>query len=326
MASGKRVAVALGSGGAHIGALEVLAERGHEVVTIAGTSMGALVGSFAASGRMEVLKEWALSLSQRDLLRLVDPSLGGPGVVRAERIINRIGDMLADSQIEDFPIPFTAVATDLDGRREVWFQRGPADVAIRASSAMPGVIHPVVVDGRMLVDGGLMNPIPIEPTRAVASDITLAISLNGVRQSQGNAEAVPVSPLRTIIGSSETLTRGARRVRKSTNEILETATMQRLSARLVANRAAQEDDPDADPLQRLLGTRLPKDPSTMEIFNRSFDTMSSLVARYRMASNPPDVLVTLPSDAARTLEFHRAAEMIALGRQLTTEALDAQGL
>ena len=330
MASGKRVAVALGSGGArgyaHIGALEVLAERGHEVVTIAGTSMGALVGSFAASGRMEVLREWALSLSQRDLLRLVDPSLGGPGVVRAERIINRIGDMLADSQIEDFPIPFTAVATDLDGRREVWFQRGPADVAIRASIAMPGVIHPVVVDGRMLVDGGLMNPIPIEPTRAVASDITLAISLNGVRQSQGNAEAVPVSPLRTIIGSSETLTRGARRVRKSTNEILETATMQRLSARLVANRAAQEDDSDADPLQRLLGTRLPKDPSTMEIFNRSFDTMSSLVARYRMASNPPDVLVTLPSDAARTLEFHRAAEMIALGRQLTTEALVAQGL
>ena len=159
MASGKRVAVALGSGGArgyaHIGALEVLAERGHEIVTIAGTSMGALVGSFAASGRMEVLKEWALSLSQRDLLRLVDPSLGGPGVVRAERIINRIGDMLADSQIEDFPIPFTAVATDLDARREVWFQRGPADVAIRASIAMPGVIHPVVVDGRMLVDGGL---------------------------------------------------------------------------------------------------------------------------------------------------------------------------
>lgn len=329
MASGKRVAVALGSGGArgyaHIGALEVLAERGHEVVTIAGTSMGALVGSFAASGRMANLKDWALSLSQRDILRLVDPSLGGPGVVRAERIITKIGDLLADSQIEDFPIPFTAVATDLDGRREVWFQRGPADVAIRASIAMPGVIHPVMVDGRLLVDGGLMNPIPIEPTRAVPSDLTIAISLNGVRQSQGGAEAMPVSPLRTFISSSDALTRGARRVRRSTNEILETPTMQRLSARITANRT-HEEDPDADPLQRLLGTRLPKDPSTMEIFNRSFDTMSSLVARYRMASNPPDVLVTLPSDACRTLEFHRAAEMIELGRRLTAEALDAQGL
>lgn len=328
MTTGKRVAVALGSGGArgyaHIGALEVLSERGHEVVTIAGTSMGALVGSFAASGRMDILKEWALSLTQRDILRLLDPSLGGPGVVRAERVITKISDLLADSQIEDFPIPFTAVATDLDARREVWFQRGPADVAIRASIAMPGVIHPVMVDGRMLVDGGLMNPIPVEPTRAIASDITVAISLNGVRQSQGADEAVPLSPLRTLLGSSEALSRGARRVRKSTNEILETPTMQRLSARLSAARA--EEHEDADPLDRLLGARMPKDLSTIEIFNRSFDTMSSLVARYRMASNPPDVLVTLPSDACRTLEFHRAAEMIDLGRELTTKSLDDAGL
>ena len=102
--------------------------------------------------------------------------------------------------------------------------------------------------------------------------------------------------------------------------------MQRLSARLTANRAAEDADLDADPLARLLGSRMPKDLSTIEIFNRSFDTMSSLVARYRMASNPPDVLVTLPSDACRTLEFHRAAEMIELGRILTAEALDAQGL
>ena len=330
MTPGKRVAIALGSGGArgyaHIGALEVIAERGHEVVTIVGTSMGALVGSCAASGRMDNLKEWALSLTQRDILRLVDPSLGGPGVVRAERILTKIGALLADSQIEDFPIPFTAVATDLDGRREVWFQKGPADIAVRASIAMPGVIHPITVDGRMLVDGGLMNPIPVEPTRAVPSDITIAISLNGVRQSQGVNVGVPLSPLRTIIGSSEALTRGARRVRRSTNEILETPTMQRLSARLTANRAAEDADLDADPLARLLGSRMPKDLSTIEIFNRSFDTMSSLVARYRMASNPPDVLVTLPSDACRTLEFHRAAEMIELGRIMTAEALDAQGL
>lgn len=330
MASRTRVAVALGSGGArgyaHIGALEVLAERDLEVVTIAGTSMGALVGSFAACDRLDSLKEWALSLTQRDILRLLDPSLGGPGVVRAERVITKIAALLADSQIEDFRIPFTAVATDLDGRREVWFQKGPADIAIRASIAMPGVIHPVMVDGRMLVDGGLMNPIPVEPTRAVPSDFTLAISLNGVRQSQGAAEAVPVSPLRTFIGQSDALTRGARRVRKSTTEILDTPTMQKWSARLTANRVASEEAEHLDPIDRLFGARLPKDLSTVEMFNRSFDTMSSLVARYRMASNPPDVLVTLPSDACRTLEFHRAAEMIELGRRLTTQALDEAGL
>lgn len=327
---GKRIAVALGSGGArgyaHIGVLEVLAERGHEVVTIAGTSMGALVGSFAASGRMDHLKEWSLSLTQRDIIRLLDPSLRGPGVVRAERVITKVSDLLADSRIEDFPIPFTAVATDLDGRREVWFQRGPADIAIRASIAMPGVIQPVMVDGRMLVDGGLMNPIPVDPTRAVPSDVTLAISLNGVRQSQGVAAGVPMSPLRTFIESKESLSRGARRVRHSATEILDSPTMQRLSARLTANRAAEDAHVDPDRLDALLGARLPKDLSTVEIFNRSFDTMSSLIARYRMASNPPDVLVTVPSDACRTLEFHRAAEMIALGRSLTEQALDDAGL
>ncbi|GAB3587603.1 patatin-like phospholipase family protein [Calidifontibacter terrae] len=323
----KRIAVALGSGGArgyaHIGALEALAERDLEIVTIAGTSMGALVGSFAASGRLEYLKEWSLSLTQRDILRLVDPSLRGPGVVRAERIITKIADLLADSRIEDFPIPFTAVATDLDDRREVWFQRGPADVAIRASIAMPGVIQPVMVDGRMLVDGGLMNPIPIDPTRAVPSDLTLAISLNGVRQSQGRSEAVPMSPLRTYLESKESLSRGARLVR---DEIRDSATMQRLSTRLAERRAAHDVAVDPDSLEALLGARLPKDLTTVEIFNRSFDTMSSLVARYRMASNPPDILVTLPSDACRTLEFHRAAEMIQLGRELTDKALDAAGL
>ncbi len=324
---GKRIAVALGSGGArgyaHIGALEVLAERDLEIVTIAGTSMGALVGSFAASGRLDHLKEWSLSLTQRDILRLVDPSLRGPGVVRAERIITKIADLLADSRIEDFAIPFTAVATDLDDRREVWFQRGPADVAIRASIAMPGVIQPVMVDGRMLVDGGLMNPIPIDPTRAVPSDLTLAISLNGVRQSQGRSEAVPMSPLRTFLEGRESLTRGARLVR---DEFRDNATVQRLTTRLAERRAAHDAAIEPDGLDALLGARLPKDLTTLEMFNRSFDTMSSLVARYRMASNPPDVLVTLPSDACRTLEFHRAAEMIDLGRTLTARALDDAGL
>src|SRR6478752_3922300 len=158
-----RVAVVLGSGGArgyaHIGALEVLAERGFEIVTIAGTSMGALVGGVAAAGRLEAYTEWARSLSQREVWRLLDLSITSPGgAIRAERIIHKVGEILDGATIESLPIPFTAVATD--------------------------------INGRFLVDGGLINPVPIEPTAAAEADLTIAVSLSGMRAA--GATVTPV--------------------------------------------------------------------------------------------------------------------------------------
>ncbi|HQV90810.1 MAG TPA: patatin-like phospholipase family protein, partial [Phycicoccus sp.] len=183
--SGRRVAVALGAGGArgyaHIGAIQVLQERGYEVVALAGTSMGALVAGVMAAGKLEAYTEWSLSLTQREVLRLLDPTLTGGGAIRGERVIGKVGEILDGARIEDLAIPYTAVATDLGARREVWFQRGPVITAIRASVSIPGVITPVVVEGRLLVDGGLMNPVPIEPTAAITSDWTLAVSLSGPR-------------------------------------------------------------------------------------------------------------------------------------------------
>ena len=175
-----------GSGGArgyaHVGALEVIAERGFEVVTIAGTSMGALVGGVAAAGKLEAYTEWARSLTQREVWRLLDLSITSPGgAIRAERIIAKVGEILDGATIESLPIPYTAVATDINARREVWFQRGPVEHAIRASIAIPGVITPAVINGRVLVDGGLINPIPIEPTAAASADLTIAVSLSGMR-------------------------------------------------------------------------------------------------------------------------------------------------
>ena len=182
-----RVAVALGAGGArgyaHIGALEVLQERGYEVVALSGTSMGALVAGVTAAGKLEEYTEWSRSLTQREVLRLLDPTLTGGGALRAERVIGRVAEILDGARIEDLAIPYTAVAVDLGARREVWFQRGPVATAIRASVAIPGVITPIVVDGRLLVDGGLMNPVPIEPTAAITSDWTFAMSLSGPRTS-----------------------------------------------------------------------------------------------------------------------------------------------
>lgn len=308
MSQGNRVALVLGSGGArgyaHLGALKVIEERGYEVVTIAGTSMGALVGGIAAAGQLEPYTEWSLSLTQREVWRLMDFALAGGGVIRAERIFARVAEVLGDVHIEDLPIPFTAVATDLLARREVWFQRGSLERAIRASVAIPGVITPTVVGGRLLVDGGVMNPVPIEPTAAVQSDLTVAVSLLGTRVTPGRATPEKASasarPLEVLAG----------RVRRSTADI---------AARFGVSREAAEAGPVED-------TVAAPELGVMDLIDHSYETMSSMITRYRMAANPPDVLVEVPYNAVGTLDFHRCAQMTELGYRLTSEAFDAAGL
>ena len=327
-----RAAVVLGSGGArgyaHIGALEVLAERGFEVVSVAGTSMGALVGGVAAAGKLDEYTEWARSLTQREVWRLLDINIVSPGgAIRAERIITKVGEILDGATIESLPIPYTAVATDINARREVWFQRGPVEHAIRASIAIPGVITPAVINGRVLVDGGLINPIPIEPTAAASADLTVAVSLSGMRTSGG--QTTPVKESSEPVPREEWTTR----LRRSAAEVLESERVRALTSRF----GGQARDLDGDaPLPASAVAGIAHTPSEVlvmgqsdlglvDLLNMSFETMSALISRYRMASNPPDVLVTVPSNAVRTLDFHRAAEMIELGRQLTTEALDHAG-
>jgi NTE family protein len=303
----------------------VLAERGFEVVSVAGTSMGALVGGVAAAGKLAEYTAWARSLTQREVWRLLDVSITSPGgAIRAERIIAKVGEILDGATIESLPIPYTAVATDINARREVWFQRGPVDHAIRASIAIPGVITPAVLNGRVLVDGGLINPIPIEPTAAAAADLTIAVSLSGMRASSGHT--TPVKESSEQVPREEWTTR----LRRSAAEVLESERVRALTSRfaghardLDATAAVPESAVAQTPSEALVMRQ--SDLGLVDLLNMSFDTMSALISRYRMASNPPDVLVTVPSNAVRTLDFHRAAEMIELGRQLTTEALDHAG-
>jgi NTE family protein len=288
-----RVALALGSGGArgyaHIGAIEEIRARGHEIVVIAGSSMGALVGGLAAAGQLEPYTEWARSLTQRDLLRLLDPKWSAPGAIAADRFFAEVERLVGGQRIEDLPIPFTAVATDLHARREVWFQRGPLVSAIRASIAIPGVITPVEMNGRLLADGGLMNPVPIEPTAVSVAELTIAISLQGARTARE-----PATPAREPAAPTWR------------EELVE-------RVRRTVGRTAEPEPPT------LLDLRI------FDVVGLSMDAMQGLITRYRMAGLPPDVLVTVPVGAARSLDFHRAAEMIELGRRLTAEALDAAG-
>src|ERR1700753_2811048 len=193
---GRRVALALGSGGArgyaHIGVIHELQDRGYHIVGIAGSSMGALVGGLQAAERLDEFADWARSLTQRSILRLLDPSITAGRVLRAEKILDAVRDILGAVTVEELPIPYTSVCTDLLAGKSVWLQRGPVDEAIRASIAIPGVIAPHVIDGRLLADGGILDPLPRAPIAAVHAHLTIAVSPSG-SETGDEPEAEPRS-------------------------------------------------------------------------------------------------------------------------------------
>jgi NTE family protein len=176
------VALVLGSGGArgnaHIGVIQVLEEQGFDIVSVSGCSMGAVVGGMYAAGKLPAFTEWVLGLSRFNVFRLVDMSLLSMGAIRGEKVYAILDALLGDQLIEDLPIPYTAVATDLVKQQEVWFQSGSMMDALRASVAVPGLIMPVTEKDRFLVDGGLLNPVPIMPTVADQADLIIAVNLN----------------------------------------------------------------------------------------------------------------------------------------------------
>ena len=304
-----RVALALGGGGArgyaHIGVIEELTEQGFEIVGVAGTSMGSLVGGLHASGKLADYTEWARTLTQRDVLRLLDPTISGPGMVRAEKVIAKVTDLVGATLIEDLPMPFTAVATDLTARKEVWFQRGRLDTAIRASIAIPGVMWPVVVDGRLLADGGLMNPVPVVATAAIPADVTIAVSLS---DDLSTAETIP---------RTETRIEAIEAPAKSESELARSLRtwLDNIRGQAQEDTVTEEEGP-VQPFERP-----PAGLRTRDVLDLSLDTMRSVMGRYRLAGYPPDVLITIPRSAGGTMEFHRAEELIAVGRERTRHAL-----
>ena len=316
MTPGKRVALALGSGGArgyaHVGVIAVLEERGYEIVSVAGSSMGALVGGLHAAGTLGPYTEWARTLTQRDVLRLLDLSIKGPGAIRGEKILARVNELLGTALIEDLAIPFTAVATDLLARKEVWFQQGRMDAAIRASIALPGFFTPVMIGGRLLADGGMMNPVPVAALTAARADLTVAVSLGGERTGSPGHEYAALRPAEELLD----------RVRRTVGQVRDIDLPRFQAGHRVPGHSASPVV--APPLEAVdLVEAFPPGLRTVDVMNLSLEAMQSVLARYRLSGYPPDVLVTVPSDACRTMDFHLAAEMIQLGRDLTIEALDA---
>jgi NTE family protein len=281
------VALALGAGGAkglaHIGVIEELERQGYAIVAIAGSSMGALVGGIHAMGKLDVYRDWVCALAKFDVLRLVDWTFSGGGLIKGERIIDTLRALIGDVQIEALPLAFTAVATDLDRGREVWLTRGSLFDAVRASIAIPTVFRPHVIDGRRLIDGSLLNPVPVTPLVRESADYLIAVSLDG-------AATVSTPPASPVHEASEE--NGYRhRVGEFIGHLLPR------------------------------GDSKPSEPGTFELLAQAIDLMQANLSRMRLAAYEPDLLIQLPRNSANVYEFYRARELIERGREQTRAAL-----
>jgi NTE family protein len=314
-----RVAVALGGGGArgyaHIGILQVLEDRGYDIVSIAGSSMGALVGGLYAADGLDAFSAWVRGLKHRDVLRLYDLSPRAPGAIRAEKIFARVSDILGGARIEDLPIQFTAVATDLEAGEERWFQEGPVAAAIRASVALPGFLTPVVVHGRLLADGGLLNPLPIAPTVAACPDLTVAVAVSGPHRTSAGAAAQPRGGSRGDV------------FRRTATHVLDSEALRGIGMRLAALRSTAPGTITPEIVgaaTEAVSEALPAGLRIADVMGLSLEAVRTAVMRHTLADHPPDVLITVPRSSCRTLDFHRAEELIGLGRLLAVEALDQE--
>jgi NTE family protein len=335
----KTVALTLGSGGArgyaHIGAIEVLVERGYEIIAISGCSMGALIGGVFAAGKMQDYKDWVTGLGQFDILKLLDVTFGSSGAIRGEKIFSVVREMLGDTRIEDLPIAYTAVATDLLAHKEIWFQEGPLDQAIRASVAIPSVVTPLVLDGRVLVDGALLNPLPIVPTISSHADIVMAVNLSG---EDDQRRRIPDAAFSTNPDGSEVW---VDTLREKASHWFDWDTIKSLAGHKQSSNESPEDKISrevehkshrkSDESKRVDKKRQ-EDHETInwdklgigkfDVMNLTIETMQSALIQYKIAGYPPDLLVNLPKNSCRSYDYHKAPELIQLGRERMTAALD----
>nr|WP_024308094.1 patatin-like phospholipase family protein [Pseudomonas sp. P818] len=328
----KKVALVLGSGGArgyaHIGVIEELQARGYEIGCIAGCSMGAVVGGIFAAGKLREYREWTESLDYLDVLRLLDVSFR-LGAIRGERVFGRIQEIVGEVDIENLDIPFTAVATDLTNQQEIWFQEGCLHQAMRASAAIPSLFTPVIQGKRMLVDGGLLNPLPIVPVVSSHCDLIIAVNLNATNQNHYQLPVIErpaalkgrIDQLMTSLGSRLPSFR-----RKNEDETLLLAEEQRLADDISPAAApSRKDDQEQATPKSASGSRVAEfsgPASLLELVNQSFEVMQTSLAQYKIAGYPPDILINVPKRACRFFEFYKAPELIMLGRQIARDTLD----
>lgn len=336
----KTVALTLGSGGArgyaHIGAIEVLVERGYDIIAISGCSMGALIGGMFAAGKMQEYKDWVTGLGQFDVLKLLDVTFNSVGAIRGEKIFSVVREMLGDIRIENLPLAYTAVATDLLAHKEIWFQEGPLDQAIRASVAIPSVVTPLVLNGRVLVDGALLNPLPIIPTISSHADIIVAVNLSGEDERTQRIPDAAFSPE----AEGGDMEEWVDTIRDKASRWFDWDTIKSLAARKPETEETPQDkiSREMNKKDQKAEAAKPSAKSAQEehetidwdklgigkfdVMNLTVETMQSALVQYKLAGYPPDLLVNVPKNACRSYDYHKAPELIQLGRERMSLALD----
>jgi len=287
-----RIGLALGSGSArgwaHIGVIRALADAGIEPDLVCGTSIGALVGAAYVAGELDRLETWVRGLRPQTVVGFLDLSLNG-GLIKGEKLITFFREHFVDRDIQDLARPFAAVATDLAHGREVWLREGGVSDAVRASIALPGLFTPVRRDGAWLVDGGLVNPVPVSLARAMGADVVIAVDLNSDLLGR-HLKAQP-----------------AARAKKSRPSPADTvfARLQAGMSQLGLNGSQAADGA----------------PAMLDVMASSINIMQVFITRSRLAGEPADALVTPRLAAFGLMEFHRAASAIDAGRRATEAVL-----
>lgn len=293
MQSKKSVSLVLGSGGArgmaHIGAIEVLEERGYTIREIAGSSVGALVGGVHAAGKLADFKDWICHLDRVDVFALMDFSFSSRGFIRGEKVFSELKKIVQEQQIEDLAIPFVCNAVDYQEGKERVFRSGSLFSAIRASSSIPSLVQPARLEGREYIDGGVLNPLPMDLLHATADSFTMAVNLNALGQDY-------VAPPKKDHGG---------------NRLIKMPSwMKEYQGKMIHYF---ESEVRSSPSKGL---------GSLDIINRSMELLHDRVATLTLAKYPADVLIQVSKRQASTLSFYRAAELIEIGRIKTQAALD----
>jgi NTE family protein len=300
-----RIGVAFGSGSArgwaHLGVLHALEQRGIRPVAVTGASVGALVAAAYASDQWRELEAWVRTLTRVDVWRLLDTTFRGGGVMRGNRLMNAIGERIHDRRIEELPVAFAAVAADLNTGEEIWLRSGSMLKAVRASSGMPGLFTPFWHQDRWMIDGGVVNPVPVSLCRALGAEYVIAVNLNVPVRERWMTRA-RVEPAAKAAAAKEP--------RDEPPAEAGWASIDRWSELLGGLVESLRPEPSAD-------------PGLFEVMAGSIHIMQDHIARSRMAGDPPNLAISPPLGHLQLMDFHRAAETIEAGYEAATRALDA---
>jgi NTE family protein len=282
---------------AHIGAIEELLLRGYQIKVVSGSSMGAVVGGMYAAGKLDMYRDWIISLSRMDVFNLFDFAFSSTGLLKGERVFEEMARILGDAQIEEFKIPFTAVVSDVLSKKEVWMQQGSLFKAIRASVAVPTLVTPVYTETQILIDGGVLNPMPIEPVLGHQYDLLIVVNANAEIPYHKHYH-----PTKQEIQDEEVYQGRLAQFRKkwskyltmsSNNPIIETEQIQKIEK---------------------LGY--------MSLLNKAVDLMENRIIELSIEKHQPDMIINVSREVCGMFEFYKAKEVIEAGRLATKETLD----